>query len=106
MVKLTYTAPGVYQYEVKEDSAVAPINGMSYDNTVYLVTVTVKDNGGTLSANVSYAIKDGDVVDAMVFNNTYQPQSVTLGGDAAFGGTKTVTGDYTLKADEYQLFLP
>ena len=103
--EMTYTAPGVYQYEVKEDNAVAPINGMSYDNTVYLVTVTVKDNGGTLSADVSYAIKDGDAVDAMVFNNTYQPQSVTLGGDAALGGTKTVTGDYTLKADEFSFTL-
>ncbi|MBT1181560.1 hypothetical protein JS531_06200 [Bifidobacterium sp. CP2] len=67
---LTFTEPGVHTYtltQVKGDAA-----GVTYDDTVYTVTVTVTGNDdNTLTAAVAYE-KDGEPVDAATFANTYQ----------------------------------
>ncbi len=80
--KITYTVEGTYTYtvtEVKGDKG-----GVSYDETVYTVTVTVTDNGeGKLVASV-----DIDNGGALSFTNNYSASKV----DVALKGTKTLTG--------------
>ena len=68
--KLEYDEPGTYVYtisEVKGDEA-----GMTYDKSVFTVTVNVVDDGeGNLKANVAFA-KGDKSVEGIVFNNTYK----------------------------------
>lgn len=67
---INYTKPGVYTYTVVEVAGRNP--GMTYDSTVFTVTVTVTDNGdGTLSTSVNYG-------EAVNFNNSYEADPVTL----------------------------
>ncbi|MBO5461632.1 MAG: VWA domain-containing protein [Ruminococcus sp.] len=83
---ITYTVPGEYAYtitEVNEGKA-----GVTYDGTVYTVTVSVTDDGnGELKATVNGVI-NADGTPAVVYNNTYTPAAAC----ATFGGTKNLTG--------------
>ena len=75
---ITYDKPGEYAYTITE---VAPEdtdpntegiqnNGVTYDETVYNVTVKVTDNEeGKLNASITYATEDGG---APLFVNTYE----------------------------------
>ena len=75
---ITYDKPGEYAYTITE---VAPEdtdpntegiqnNGVTYDETVYNVTVKVTDNEeGKLNASIAYATEDGG---APLFVNTYE----------------------------------
>ncbi|WP_193316224.1 Spy0128 family protein [Bifidobacterium cebidarum] len=75
--KITYTKPGVYTYTVRETAG--DLSGVTYDDTVYTVIVTVVDNhDGTMTAThqimrtasaASTPVKDKDAV----FANTYTP---------------------------------
>ena len=50
---INFTAPGTYQYQVKENSG-NPITGISYDGSTYDVSIQVDDQNGTLNVtNVS-----------------------------------------------------
>lgn len=80
---ITYTVPGTYQYKISEADGQAV--GYTYDKSVYTVTVEVTDENGELKAVVSGA-------DNIVFKNDYTPIPVTLSGDTALTGTKTLTG--------------
>jgi len=77
---LTFDKAGEYVYtvsEVKGDKG-----GVSYDDTVYTVTVTVADNGnGKLVA----AVEGGDAIN---FNNLYSASSVTV----TLSGIKNLVG--------------
>ena len=78
--KLTFTEAGVYTYTVSEVKGTK--GGVTYDDTVYTVTITVTDNGaGKLVATV-----DGG--NAIAFKNTYS----TAGATVTLEGTKTLTG--------------
>lgn len=72
-----YTEPGIYHYTVKEETGEIP--GMSYSDTVYEITVTVKDNKeiGKLEA-VMEITADEMVKDDMNFENEYNPEEVSL----------------------------
>ncbi|MBT1164791.1 Spy0128 family protein [Bifidobacterium felsineum] len=80
--KITYAKPGTYAYTVRE--VAGNLNGVTYDDTVYAVTVTVVDNhDGTMSATHqimrttatgSTPVKDKDAA----FTNTYTPPSPTV----------------------------
>ena len=60
--------PGTYTYELRELNDGQ--EGVTYDERVYVVTVTVTDDGlGHLSAEVSMDAADG----ALAFTNTYTP---------------------------------
>jgi len=62
---------GIYHYVIKEN-AESPMEGMTYDETVYGVTVTVSDNGeGELTASEYFCIVGGGSVNEIVFTNTY-----------------------------------
>lgn len=86
--KFEYSEPGTYVYtisEVKGDEA-----GMTYDKSVFTVTVNVVDDGeGNLKANVAFT-KGDKSVEGIVFNNTYKkPETPTPTPDP--GTPKTVT---------------
>ena len=86
--KLEYDEPGTHVYtisEVKGDEA-----GMTYDKSVFTVTVNVVDDGeGSLKASVAFA-KGDKSVEGIVFNNTYKkPETPVPMPDP--GTPKTVT---------------
>lgn len=65
---LLLTEPGTYTYELRELNDGQ--EGVTYDERVYVVTVTVTDDGlGHLSAEVTTDAADG----ALTFTNTYTP---------------------------------
>lgn len=68
---LLLTEPGTYTYKLRELNDGQ--EGVTYDERVYVVTVTVTDDGlGHLSAEVSTDAADG----ALTFTNTYTPPTV------------------------------
>lgn len=86
--KFEYDEPGTHAYtisEVKGDEV-----GMTYDKSVFTVTVNVVDDGeGNLKANVAFT-KGDKSVEGIVFNNTYKkPETPVLTPDP--GTRKTVT---------------
>ncbi len=97
--EITYSAPGIYTYTVKEvKPAVADIH-IEYDTAVYDITVVVTDNSGQLEKSVT--MKNGtDTATAIAFSNTYTPTAV----NAQFTGTKTLTGK-TLAAGDFSFVL-
>ncbi|MBQ8303534.1 MAG: hypothetical protein IJX79_01085 [Clostridia bacterium] len=63
---------GTYRFFVTED-ATNPVANVTYDNTVYMVVVTVTDNfDGTLSAEYAYQTAAG-TSETLTFLNTYTP---------------------------------
>ena len=86
--KFEYDEPGTHVYtisEVKGDEV-----GMTYDKSVFTVTVNVVDDGeGNLKANVAFT-KGDKSVEGIVFNNTYKkPETPVPTPDS--GTPKTVT---------------
>lgn len=88
--KLEYTQPGSHTYtisEVKES-----LGGVSYDETIYTVLVTVEDNrDGTLSTDVQIKTETGTQSydsSLIVFNNTYEAEPVKV----TLQATKVLTG--------------
>lgn len=64
------TSVGTYRYVLTQE--IGNVEGMTYDDLAYVITVTVADVGqqGRLSATVSY----GDGITGAVFTNTYVPK--------------------------------
>lgn len=94
----TYTEPGTYVYDIKETPN--GVGGITYDSSIYTVTVNVTDDGsGKLAAETSIT-KDGTAADAIVFDNSYDPAETGL----SIGGTKELTGK-DLEADMFSFTL-
>ncbi|WP_346707433.1 FctA domain-containing protein [Massilistercora timonensis] len=94
----TYTEPGTYVYDIKENPN--GVGGITYDDSIYTVTVDVTDDGsGKLAAKTSIT-KDGTAADAIVFDNSYDPAETGL----SIGGTKELTGK-NLEADMFSFTL-
>ena len=74
---VTFTKPGTYEYDIYEiDPGNDKIVGVSYDSTIYRVTITVTDNGGQLNATstiqkIVAGQPTGSAVDTAAFTNTY-----------------------------------
>ncbi len=93
----TYTEPGVYYYVVSEKAATGDTYGIIYDDTEYVVTVTVVDNFDTGKLEVktpTYSIIGNGVANAIVYNNEYEAAatSAQIPGNKVFEG-KTLGGD-------------
>lgn len=91
-----YTEAGTYSYTVKEETG--SVAGMSYDDSVYVITVTVTDDQGTGKLVSSTAVtKDGKPVDGIAFDNGYNPQqtSAVLGGKKNLEGLDLTDGAFT-----------
>lgn len=106
-----------FQYVITEDvpSAASAGAGMTYDNTAYLVTVTVTKADGKLTAatpkieagtwNEGTFTKEKDV-DEIVFTNTYSPDEVVLSGADNLTVTKQLVGrDEWTQEDTYEFTL-
>ena len=110
-VELTFDKVGTYHYKwtetVPEGATLNPatgkytLNGISYDDAVYHIIVTVSDNGvGGLSAQmVMHKVGEVDPVTSADFVNTYTvagSNDVTIGGKKVLGGRKLVAGEFTI----------
>ena len=88
---LPFEHEGTYTYTVREKNTDAA--RVTYDQTVYTVTVKVVDKDGQLTAEV--ALPDG----GLTFTNTYAPlsTSVTLGGTKVLNGRDQNAGEFTFE---------
>ena len=91
--KITFTKPGTYTFNMKEVIPEQAAGGMTYDEHTEVVTVTVEDNNGVLTANTTYD------ADGAAFVNTYEA-SHSYSSDGGALVTKTLTGR-DMKAGEF-----
>lgn len=99
----SFTLPGTYRYEVRESKCTR--GGVTYDTSVWTVTVTVTDDPATLRRHITAtAATGGKTGTAIVFRSTYTPAgiSVTLNASKKLIGpgsqdVKLVAGRYTFQ---------
>ena len=78
--KINYSSAGVYEYTISEVNN--KIKGITYDTSVYNITVVATDNGdGTLSTTISGA-------DNLIFTNSYRASNISI----TLSGTKALIG--------------
>ena len=83
-----FTAAGSYEYEVRERDTHQ--GGVTYDPSVWTVTVTVTDDMTTLERAIGVTLsKDGAAADRLSFANSYAPSPATV----SFDVSKTFDGD-------------
>lgn len=87
---LTFSDPGTYYYNVYEKNSGSADFGILYDETRYVVTITVEDDleGNLYVSNVTTAVVGGENVDAIVFTNRYEPNPTS----AQIPGSKELIG--------------
>lgn len=98
---VTYTAPGMHSYELREVAGTA--GGVTYDKTTYRVRTTVTDAGnGTLAVKHELADAEGNPTgdDSVTFTNGYEAAPVTL----KLGAAKVLKGA-ELKAGQFSFEL-
>lgn len=86
---VTYTAPGMHSYELREVAGTA--GGVTYDKATYRVRTTVTDAGnGTLAVKHELADAEGNPTgdDSVTFTNGYEAAPVTL----KLGAAKVLKG--------------
>ncbi len=102
LIDWEFTAPGIYVFKISEDNSfyggtyVKEV--IDFDPSEYQVTVNVDIDYSTGKLKVdSYSVsKGGEAADAIVFENHYAPQPLTVNGNLK----KELTGK-TLEADEF-----
>ena len=98
---VTYTAPGMHGYELREVAGTA--GGVTYDRAAYRVRTTVADAGnGTLAVKHELADAEGNPTgdDSVTFTNGYEAAPVTL----KLGAAKVLKGA-ELKAGQFSFEL-
>ncbi len=98
---ITFDKAGTYEYTITEVNSGK--TGYVYDGSVYVMTYEVELDPDTNKLNVNGTLtKDGVVADAIVFENTYDPNDVVLSSDtdSAIKAHKTLDGR-ELTADEF-----
>lgn len=68
---------GEGQYVFIVEETLGDLPGVSYDGSIYLVTVTVTANGDTLTSAMRIT-KDGKSVDDIVFENSYNSDQISI----------------------------
>lgn len=88
----TYTAPGIYNYEVKEVEG--SYDGMSYDKNTHSMNVYVNNKNEVYGVTVDgIAYGKGDSKKDLTFNNTYTTYKLTV--------NKVVAGLMGVQGDEF-----
>ena len=109
---ITYTKPGTYIYDINEIIPSNGIIGISYDSTIYRVTVTVTDDHeGHLTAAASMQnLSDKSTAELATFTNTFAAKDETLVLEAIKqfvdkdGNALTQTnGQFAFKLDKSQV---
>lgn len=98
---VTYTAPGMHSYELREVAGTA--GGVTYDRAAYRVRTTAADAGnGTLTVRHELADAEGNPTgdDSVTFTNGYEAAPVTL----KLGAAKVLKGA-ELKAGQFSFEL-
>lgn len=98
---VTYTAPGMHSYELREVAGTA--GGVTYDKATYRVRTTVTDaKNGTLAVRHELADAEGNAVGdtSVTFTNGYEAAPVTL----KLGAAKVLKGA-ELKAGQFSFEL-
>lgn len=98
---VTYTAPGMHSYELREVAGTA--GGVTYDKATYRVRTTVTDAGNsTLAVKHELADAEGNPTgdDSVTFTNGYEAAPVTL----KLGAAKVLKGA-ELKAGQFSFEL-
>lgn len=88
-----------FRYRMSEVVPANPVNGMTYDSTVYEVDVVVSIDPNSHILNVSAIYPDGENV--ATFKNEYTPNSVT----ADIEGNKTVNGRDMKQGERFEFSL-
>ena len=108
---ITFQKPGTYTYTVTETIPQSGLPGFTYDETKYMVTVKVADNGaGKLTIAEPTYQKDDDtyvysVANPMTFTNAYAPDGGTLEGATALKVTKKLEGRDWQASDNFTFTL-
>lgn len=97
---VTYTAPGMHSYELREVAGTAA--GVTYDKATYRVRTTVTDAGnGTLAVKHELADAEGNAVgdDSVTFTNGYEAAPVTLklGAAKVLKGAELEAGQFSFE---------
>lgn len=92
---ITFRAAGTYIFTVTESGIVEGVTNDTDAERTIVVDVT-DDTKGNLTAEV-----DAENSDGLTFTNTYQPGSVTIGGDSAIKVQKTLTGRDWADGEEF-----
>ncbi|WP_251865703.1 Spy0128 family protein [Enterococcus malodoratus] len=96
--KIDYDKAGTYEYTISEVIPAEKETGLTYDETNYKVTVTVKEEAGELKATAVYEnVKTGEVP---IFKNVYK----VLPTDIQLEAKKELSGR-PIKADEFSFNL-
>jgi len=90
-VPVTFNKIGTYKFKITETKG--NINGVDYDQSVYEVTIEVKDDSAEAKLKATVTItKDSKSAEAIVFKNTYKAEEVVLSGSANLKVEKDFTG--------------
>jgi pilin isopeptide linkage protein len=91
---VVYDQVGVYYYLVREDTSVVR-RGISYDDSVYHLTVTVTDEAGVLTAQTEVTTPDGQTAQ-LAYRNIYRPIAafLQLSGKKVLEGATLTQGQF------------
>lgn len=97
---VTYTAPGMHSYELREVAGTA--GGVTYDKATYRVRTTVTDaKNGTLAVKHELADAEGNAVGdtSVTFTNGYEAAPVTLklGAAKVLKGAELEAGQFSFE---------
>lgn len=99
---ITITTAGTYYFRTWEEAGTT--NGMTYDSTVYHITVnvTVNDNGELVADTSFVRVGSGPMTEQVTFTNTYvnnDTAELVLDGMKNLTGRTLITGEFQFKLE-------
>ncbi len=98
-IKLDFTKAGIYYYKLTEEIPAGDTDGITYDTSVYHITVTVTDNGtgGLEAQTVIHKLGQAAAVTKAEFVNTYTvtgEEQIVLSGLKNLNGRRMAAGEF------------